>query len=63
MKSSLQTLFLNLDPFQCWYGDRECGRSKDKWGKLYGPPRQRCTGEYHHTKVCKGTLPTSGTNN
>ena len=34
-----------------WY--REHGQSEDKWGKLHGPPRQWCTGEYHHAGVCK----------
>ena len=43
--------------------DREHSQSKDKWGKLHGPPRQQRAGEYHHTKVCKGTFPTGGTNN
>ena len=27
--------------------DRKCSKSEDKWGKLHGPPRQWCTGEYH----------------
>ena len=31
--------------------DRECSQSKDKWGKLHGPPRQWCAGEYHYTKA------------
>ena len=42
--------------------DRECSQGEDKWGKLHGPPRQQCTGEYYYTKVCKGTFPTGGTN-
>ena len=33
--------------------DRECSQSEDKWGKLHGPPRQWCTGEYYYAKVCK----------
>ena len=43
--------------------DREHGQSEDKWGKLHGPPRQRCAGEHYYIKVCKGTFPTSGMNN
>ena len=44
-----------------WYGD--CGQGEGKWGKLHGPLRQWGAGEYYHTKVHKGTFPTSGTNN
>ena len=36
--------------------DRKCSKSKDKWGKLHGPPRQWCTGEYHHAEVHKQSL-------
>ena len=35
---------------------------KDKWGKWHGPPRQQCTGEYHHAELCKCTFPTGGFN-
>ena len=38
--------------------DRERGQSEDKWGKLHDPPRQWCTGEYHHAEVREGTFPT-----
>ena len=50
-------------PFSALVWDRECSQSKDKWGKLHGPLRQQCAGEYYYTEVCKGTFPTSGTNN
>ena len=53
MKSPLQTPFLNLNPFQRCYGIENVAKSEDKWGKLHGPPRQWCTGEYHHTEVRK----------
>ena len=33
--------------------DRECSQGEDKWGKLHGPLRQWCAGEYYHAKVCK----------
>ena len=33
--------------------DAVTGQSEDKWGKLHGPLRQQCTGEYHHAKVCQ----------
>ena len=63
MKIIFTDSLLESRPFSTLVWDRECGQSKDKWGKLHGPPRQWCTGEYHHTEVCKGTFPTSGTNN
>ena len=31
--------------------DRKCSQSEDKWRELHGPPRQWCTGEYHHAEV------------
>ena len=54
---------LESGPFSALVWDRECSQSKDKWGKLHGPLRQWCTGEYYYTKVRKGAFPTSGTNN
>ena len=44
---------LESGPLSAMVWKRECSQSEDKWGKLHGPPRQWCTGEYHHTKVCK----------
>ena len=44
-----------------WQG--KCGKGKDKWRKLHGPPRQWGTGKYHNTEVCKRTFPTSWTDN
>ena len=34
-----------------WHGEHSQG--KNKWGKLHGPSRQQCAGEYYHPKVCK----------
>ena len=34
-----------------WHG--KCGKGKDKWRKLHGPPRQWGAGKYYNTKVCK----------
>ena len=44
---------LELRPFSVMVWDRECSQSKDKWGKLHGPPRKWSTGEYHQAEVCK----------
>ena len=44
---------LESRPFPVMVKDRKCSQSEDKWGELHGPPRQWCTGEYHHAEVCK----------
>ena len=44
-----------------WHGEHSQG--KDKWRKLHCPPRQWGAGEHYNIEVCKGTFPTSRTDN
>ena len=48
-------------PTMVWHGEH--GKSKDKWRRLYGPPRHWGTGKYYNTEVCKRMFPTSRTDN
>ena len=63
IESSLQTSFLNPDPFQQWYGMENVAKVKINWRKLHGPPRQWGAGEHYNTEVHKGTFSTSRTDN
>ena len=53
MKPTFADSLLESGPFSAMVWNRECSQSEDKWGKLHGPPRQCCTGEYHYAEVCK----------
>ena len=53
MKTTSQALFLNLDPFQLWYGIENIAKVKINGLKFHGPSRQWHPGKYHDAKVCK----------
>ena len=52
-KNNFADSLLESGSFPMMVQDRKCSQSEDKWEKLHGPPRQWCTGEYHHAEVCK----------
>ena len=62
MKSPLQTPFLNLDPFQQWYGIENMAKVKINGESCMALLDNGVQVNTITPKVCKGTFPTSGTN-
>ena len=62
MKTTLQTPFLNLDPFQQWYSIENIAKVKINGESCMALLEKWHPGKYHHAKVCKGSFTTSGAN-
>ena len=62
VKSHMHTPFMNLDPFQQWYGIENVAKVKINGESCMVLLDNGAQVNYHYAEVCKGTFPTSGTN-